>query len=165
MVSGDTIVHNGLVTVAKLKNVTALAKSQNTKSAVIKGAHYQHQGAAVALAATVTGKGRAATVTVYANKELAAIVNSHGDINYYNAITTIASVLNESLTFEESIRADGQRVVKRSEWLNLKNELDSVLADTTTAKAKARRYNDALAVYTTIQAHADGLREAKQIQG
>lgn len=164
LVPADRIVHTGLATVSKVIGAGAIAKATNSKTSIVKAEHYAKQGAALALAASVTGKGRAATVAVYAGAELAAIVNPHGVIDNYRAVTTIAAVLGESLTFEESIRADGQRVVKRAVWVALGASLERVATDPATAKARAKRHADALALYSAIQGRADALREKQAVQ-
>lgn len=163
MVAADKVVYTGLATVSKVIGAGAIAKSQGSKASIVKAQHYAKQGAALAFASSITGKGRAATVSVYAGAELSDIVNSHGVIDNYRAVTTVAAVLQESLTFEESIRADGQRVVKRAFWLSLGQTLESVIANPETPKAKANRYTDALKVYNAIQARADANREIKAL--
>ena len=158
MVSADTIVYSGLATVSKVIGAGAIAKASGSKVGIVKAGHYAKQGAALAFAASVSGKGKANAVAVYAMAESDKLVNPHGVIDYYRAITTVASVLGESLTFVESIRADGQRVVKRVDWVSIGEKLALTVSDTATAKAKAKRYSDALAVYNAIQAKADTLR-------
>ncbi len=158
MVAADTIVYSGLATVSKVIGAGAIAKATGSKVGIVKAEHYAKQGAALAFAACHTGKGKGHAVAVYAAAEADKLVNQHGVIEYYRAITTVASVLGESLTFTESIRADGQRVVKRADWLAIGEQLALTVSDTATAKAKAKRYSDALAVYTAIQSRADTLR-------
>lgn len=164
MVPADKIVYQGLTTVSKVIGASAIAKATDSKVAIVKAEHYAKQGAALSLAATVTGKGRAAALAIHANKQLDAIVNPHGVIDNYRAVTTVAAILNESLTFEESIRADGQRVVKRATWLAVGAMLERVATDPATSKARASRHADALALYNAIQARADAIRESKAVQ-
>lgn len=163
MVPADQIVYTGLSTVSKVVGAGAIAKATGKKSGYVTAKHYSDQGAALALASSVTGKGKTHAIAIQAEAQLNKIVNEHGVIDNYTAVTTVASVLRESLTFEESIRADGQRVVKRAYWLSLGETLETVAADPATPKAKAARYADALTLYRTIQAHADSRREIKSL--
>lgn len=164
MVPADSIVHTGLATVSKLIGAGAIAKATGQKTAIVKAEHYAKQGAALSLAATVTGKGRAAALAIHANQQLDAIVNPHGVIDNYRAVTTVAAILNESLTFTEAIRADGQRIVKRAAWLALGEQLERIATDPATGKARAKRHVDALTLYSAIQARADAIRESKAVQ-
>lgn len=159
MVRADAIVHTGLATISKATKVAALAKETGEKSAIIKARHFAQQGAALALAATVTGKGTKTAATVYAQAELQAIVNKHGVIDNARAVATVVAVLQEPYTYEEAIRADGQRVVKRATWLALREHLAQGLQAPTPQQAKgAKRYSAALQVWDSIQARADALR-------
>jgi hypothetical protein len=164
MVRADAIVHTGLATVSKIIGAGAIAKATGQKTAIVKAEHYAKQGAALSLAATVTGKGRAAALAIHASQQLDAIVNPHGVIDNYRAVTTVAAILNESLTFTEALRADGQRVVKRAVWLALGETLERVATDPATGKARAKRHADALALHSAIQARADAIRESKAAQ-
>lgn len=163
-VPADKIVYQGLTTVSKVIGAGAIAKATGQKTAIVKAEHYAKQGAALSLAATVTGKGRASALAIHASQQLDAIVNPHGVIDNYRAVTTVAAILNESMTFEESIRADGQRVVKRATWLAIGAMLERVATDPATSKARAKRHADALALYQAIQARANALRESKAVQ-
>lgn len=163
-VKADTIIHKGFATVSKVIGAGAIAKATGSKTSIVKAEHYAKQGAALALAAATTGRGRAATIAVYAEAELSAIVNAHGVIDNYRAVTTVAALLGESLTFEESIRADGQRVVKRAVWLALGEQLERVATDPSTSKARAKRHEAALQLFRAIQARADSVREKRHVQ-
>lgn len=160
MVRADSIVYSGLTAVTKLIGIGALAKAQGKKTAVVRAEHYAKQGAALAVASTVTGRGRAAALETYAAAEMAAIVNSHGVIDNHRAMVTVVAVLQDSYTFSESVRADGQRVVKRVEWLKLRDHIDALLSDPTLAKAKRGRYEAAQKAWLAIQARADIIRAA-----
>lgn len=159
LVRADAIVHEGFATISKPIGLGAIAKATGKKSSLVKAEHYAKQGAALALAATATGKGRAATVAAYAGAELAAIVNTHGMIDYPRAMATVCMALGEPYTFGEATRADGQRIVKRSEWLALGDYITAGL-NTEQAKAKRTRYTDAAKVWNSVQGRADGVREA-----
>jgi hypothetical protein len=160
MVPASNIVHTGLATVSKIIGAGAIATAQGKKVATVKAEHYARQGAALALAASVTGKGRAATVAAYAGAELSAIVNAHGVIDNARAIASVCMLLQEPYTYAEAIRADGARVVKRAEWLALADHIRAVCADPETKKARLARFASALKLHHAIQAHADALRAA-----
>ena len=159
LVRADAIVHEGLATIAKPIGVGAIAKATGKKAALVKAEHYAQHGAALAIAATATGKGRAATVAAYAGAELAAIVNTHGMIDYPRAMATVCMLLGEPYTYSEATRADGQRIVKRAEWVALGDYITAGLAGEQ-AKAKRTRYTDAAKVWNAIQGRADSIRDA-----
>ena len=159
LVRADAIVHEGFATIAKPIGIGAIAKATGKKSGLVKAEHYAKQGAALALAATVTGKGRAPTVAAYAGAELAAIVNEHGMIDYPRAMATVAMALGEPYTYGEATRADGARIVKRAEWLTLGDYITAGLAGAP-AKAKRTRYTDAAKIWNSVQDRADTVREA-----
>ena len=161
LVRADAIVHTGLATISKPIGVGAIATAQGKKVATVKAEHYAAQGAALAVAATVTGKGRAATVAAYAGAELAAIVNAHGMIDFPRAMATVCMALGEPYTYSEATRADGQRIVKRAEWLKLREHIAAMLA-AGLSKARATRHGDALRIFDAIQGRADGIRAAAQ---
>ena len=158
MVPAHNIVHTGLTSVSKVIGAGALAKSQNKSVATVKAEHYAKQGAALALASSITGKGRAATVAAYAGAELAAIVNAHGVIDNARAIASVCMILQEPYTYSEAIRADGMRVVKRAEWVALGEHIRDTAAAEGTSKARLGRFAAALKLYHAIQSHADSLR-------
>ena len=159
LVRADAIVHEGFATIAKPIGVGAIAEATGKKVGLVKAEHYAKHGAALALAATATGKGRAATVAAYAGAELNAIVNAHGMIEYPRAMATVCMLLGEPYTYGESTRADGARIVKRAEWLKLGDYITAGLAGEQ-AKAKRTRYTDAAKVWNSVQARADAVRAA-----
>lgn len=162
-VPADQIVHTGLTTISKVIGAGAIAKATDSKVATVKAKHYAEQGAALALAAAVTGKGRAAAVAVYADAELSKLVNSHGQIDVYRAVATVARLLDESVTVSESVRADGQRIVKLSDWRALCESIQNVIDHPDTAKAKRSRYEAALKFANQINARSAFAREARQL--
>lgn len=162
-VKADTIVHTGLTTITKVIGAGAIAKATDSKVATVKAKHYAEQGAALALAAAVTGKGRAAAVAVYADAELSKLVNVHGQIDVYRAVATVARLIDESLTVSESVRADGQRIVKLSDWRALCETMQKTVDNPDTAKAKRNRYAAALTFANQINARSAFAREARQL--
>ncbi len=163
MVRADSIVHEGFTTISKVIGAGAIAKAEDKTTATVKAEHYARQGAALALAAAVTGKGRAAAVNAYANAEIDALVNTHGQINVFRAIATVARILDESVTVTESVRADGQRIVKLSDWRALGETISKVLAKPDTAKARRARYESAAKFMARIDAQSAFKREAKAL--
>lgn len=169
-VAADSIVCTIVQAHAKIIGAGTIAKTMGIKAGEVKAAHAAQQGAAIALSAAVTGKNRMGVLAHAAQAQLSQLVDAHGHINFAAAVPTVLGS-DLSFTYEQQVRADGQRVVKRAVWLALGEYLqaESVKLSEKTAKPlpAARKAMDAAKIWHAIQNHADtvrsGLSHAPQI--
>lgn len=160
-VAADSIVCTVVQAHAKVIGAGTIAKAQGIKAGQVKASHAAQQGAAIALSAAITGKNRQGVLAHAAQSQLASLVSPNGHIDFARAIPTVLGA-DLSYTYEQQVRADGQRVVKRAVWLALGEYLSDLSGKTSEKSGKptpdARRAIDASKIYAAIQDHADTLR-------
>lgn len=157
--------HNIVATIAtstaRLIGAGTIAKAQGVTIGTVKARHAIAQGSTGTLTAAIAGKNRAGTIAALAEKRLADLVNNAGEIDYASAVREIVGALPYAYEYEESIRADGQRVVKRAVWLTLCDSLSAKAKETgktgkPTPAAKASA--DGLKVWQAIAKHSETMR-------
>jgi hypothetical protein len=119
MVPAGKIVAVVATTTARLVGAGTIAKQAGKTIGHVKAAHAQKQGSSGTMLAAIAGKNRAGTIAALAEQRMASLVNHAGEIDYSAAMREIVGALPYAYAYEESVRADGARVVKRASWLAL----------------------------------------------
>lgn len=155
MVRADSIVATVATTTARLIGAGTIAKNEGVTIGQVKARHAIAQGSTGTMLAAIAGKNRAGTIAALAAQRMSALVNEAGEINYSAAMREIVGALPYAYAYEEAVRADGQRVVKRASWLVLGDFLKleaAKLGKTGKPTPAAKASGDALKVFDAITA-------------